>query len=75
MRPESPALLWYARNAAALISTFISGRGPSGYRVDPMLRSAVERQFEIIGEALNKLARERLRRAAVGWVSDVPRTG
>jgi len=57
MQPEAPALLWDAGNAARLIATFISGRSFSDYKADPMLRSAVERQFEIVGEALNKMSK------------------
>ncbi|MDP1821384.1 MAG: hypothetical protein Q8K58_16015 [Acidimicrobiales bacterium] len=51
MRPESAALLWDAQRAAQLIGSFVAGRTWSDYLDDPMLRSAVERQFEIIGEA------------------------
>lgn len=57
MRPESPALLWEAQRAAELIGSFVAERTWSDYLGDPMLRSAVERQFEIIGEALNRLSR------------------
>lgn len=57
MRPESPAYLWDARRAASLIQQFVSGHVLADYLRDPLLKSAVERQFEIIGEALNKLSR------------------
>lgn len=57
MQPEAGALLWDARRAADLIGTFITGRTWSDYLDDAMLRSAVERQFEIIGESLNRLGR------------------
>ena len=44
--------------AADLIQTFTAGRSYATYSSDPMLRSAVERQFEIMGEALTHLARK-----------------
>ncbi|HOB44221.1 MAG TPA: DUF86 domain-containing protein [Bacillota bacterium] len=40
------------------IVEFTAGRAYDEYRLDPMLCSAVERQFEIIGEALNNLLRQ-----------------
>ncbi|WP_367619121.1 DUF86 domain-containing protein [Brachybacterium sp.] len=57
MQPESPTYLWDARRAAGLVHQFVSGRTFVEYTDDSMLRSAVERQFEIVGEALNRLRR------------------
>ena len=37
------------------INTFTSGKDFTDYETDLMLRSAVERQLEIVGEALNQL--------------------
>lgn len=36
---------------------FVAGKNFADYNADPMLRSAVERQLEIVGEALAQLAR------------------
>ena len=57
MQRDARAYLTDARDAAALIRQFVQGKTVADYRADPMLRSAVERQFEIIGEALNQLAK------------------
>jgi len=56
MQPDARALLWDAHRAAVLIDGFVAGRTWGDYEDDPMLRSAVERQFEIVGEALNRLS-------------------
>ena len=56
MQPEASGLIWDARKAAGLIAEFVNGRAWRDYESDPMLRAAVERQFQIIGEALNRLS-------------------
>lgn len=43
------------RLAVEAIEGFCTGRTETDYLGDLMLRSAVERQYEIIGEALNRL--------------------
>ncbi len=48
-------LLHDVRQAVDAVLRFCSDRQLEDYRADLMLRSAVERQYEIIGEALNRL--------------------
>ncbi len=48
---QAAKYLWDACHAANRIGRFTSGRSFDDYVADEMLRSAVERQFEIIGEA------------------------
>jgi uncharacterized protein with HEPN domain len=57
MPREPHTYLWDVQRAAALISEFITGCSLGDYRSNHMLKSAVERQFEIIGEALYQLSR------------------
>jgi uncharacterized protein with HEPN domain len=57
MRRDPRAYLWDVREAADAIASFMQGRGFDAYAGDLMLRSAVERQLAIIGEALSQLAR------------------
>lgn len=57
MRLESKKILEDIRIAASRILDFTSGRNFDDYNNDEMLQSAVERQFEIIGEALNRLSK------------------
>jgi uncharacterized protein with HEPN domain len=55
MQRDPRAYLWDAREAAAAILEFVTDKTFEDYADDRLLRSAVERQFEIIGEALNPL--------------------
>ncbi len=57
MQRDPRAYLWDARDAAAAILEFVAGKTFEDYASDRLLRSAVERQFEIIGEALNQLCK------------------
>ena len=53
--PEARKYLFDMAEACGLIETFVSGKSLDDYRDDPLLRSGVERQFEVIGEALGRL--------------------
>ena len=55
MQPDSRKYLFDAQQAAAGIMMFTAGKSREDYESDLMLRLAVERQFEIIGEALTRL--------------------
>lgn len=58
MQRDPRAFLWDVQQAAEAITEFTAGLDVSGYRASSLIRSAVERQFEIIGEALNRLSKE-----------------
>ncbi|MFB4202403.1 DUF86 domain-containing protein [Arhodomonas sp. KWT2] len=47
--------MWDAREAARAVASFIDGADEAEYLNNPLLRSAVERQLEIVGEALGQL--------------------
>lgn len=57
MRPEALKLLYDIDRACTLLATFTAGRSFPDYERDPLLQSAVERQFIIIGEALHRALR------------------
>ena len=51
---ELKKYLFDIRGACELIRQFVAGKSFREYTSDAMLRSAVERQFEVIGEALKQ---------------------
>ena len=57
MRLEVKKYLFDIKRAATLLSDFTHGKTFADYERDAMLRAAVEREFEIIGEAMNRLAK------------------
>jgi uncharacterized protein with HEPN domain len=57
LRRDPKSLLWDARDAGAAIANMTAGKSFADFDGDLILRSAVERQFEILGEALNRLDR------------------
>jgi uncharacterized protein with HEPN domain len=54
---QAATFLWDARRAAERIARFTAGKIYDDYLDDDMCRAAVERQFEIIGEAFVGLGR------------------
>lgn len=58
MQREAGAHLWDAAEAAKLVYEFARGRTESDFEADLVIRSAIERQLEILGEALNRLRRD-----------------
>ena len=71
MSDRSDKLLWDARRAAMRAIEFLGGRDRSAYLANDLVRSAVERQIEIIGEALATV--RRLDPGLAERVPDLPR--
>lgn len=55
MQPRSAALLWDVLTAVQRIQGFVAAKTWDHYAADVLLRSAVERQFEVAGEAMSVL--------------------
>ena len=55
MPPKAKALFFDMQHAALGIASFVDGKTLDDLTNDLLLRSAVERQFEIIGEAMTRL--------------------
>lgn len=71
MRLEIRRYLWDAHHAAERAARFVDGKTFDDYLANDMLRAAVERQFEIIGEAFSQL--RSLDPEAAALVPDLPR--
>jgi len=57
MQRDPRAFLWDVREAALAIQSFTAGMNVEAYANNEMAQAAVERKFEIIGEALNQLSK------------------
>jgi uncharacterized protein with HEPN domain len=71
MHPDAGKLLWDAEQAAERVARFTAAKTLVEYEADDYLRSAVERQFEIVGEALNQLSR--LDQGTAATIAELPR--
>ena len=58
MKDEVFAHLHDVVQAGKAVRRFVDGRSFDDYSSDEQLRSAVERKFEIMGEALNRIRRD-----------------
>ena len=70
MERDPRAFLWDVREAAQAIQSFTVGLDVKNYVGNEMVQAAVERKFEVIGEALNQLAK--LDAAMAARIPDVP---
>lgn len=57
MHRDPRSFLWDVREAALAIQAFTEGMDAGTYAGHAMAQAAVERKFEVIGEALNQLAK------------------
>lgn len=58
MQPKTPKLLEDIQDAVAFIRQVTRDKDLADYQADRLLRNAVERNFEIIGEAVKRLAQD-----------------
>ncbi|WP_338416011.1 HepT-like ribonuclease domain-containing protein [uncultured Sphaerotilus sp.] len=71
MSPDARTFLCDAIGAARLALSFVQGRSFADYQTDAMLRSAVERQLFIVGEALGRL--RQIDPGTAARIPDLPR--
>jgi uncharacterized protein with HEPN domain len=55
---EDASFLWDMLMSAIMVTAFVEGRTLEEYERDILLKSAVERQIEIIGQAARRVSRE-----------------
>jgi uncharacterized protein with HEPN domain len=77
MPPEILKLLFDMNRAAQRIGRFTRGKTLDDYVADELLRSGIERQFQIIGEAMTRLIKldrpvAEMQRPAKGRRRDFP---
>jgi uncharacterized protein with HEPN domain len=58
MSPDARKHLFDVAEGRVRIQRFTRGRSFEAYSTDDLLRSAVERQFEVVGEALRRLSHD-----------------
>lgn len=57
MKRDAASFLWDMQQACAAIHGFVDGVAPERHAADLLLRSAVERKLQNIGEAVSQLSR------------------
>ena len=70
MLRDPRAFLWDVRESALAIQAFTKGMNVEAFIANGMAQAAVERKFEIIGEALNQLSKTDAQLAA--RIPDLP---
>lgn len=70
MQRDPRAFLWDVREAAHAIRSFTAGLDAKNYVCNELVKAAVERKFEVIGEALNQLSK--LAPILAARIPDVP---
>ena len=58
MQRDPRAFLWDVRESALAIQSFTKGMDAAAYEANQMAQAAVERKFEIIGEAVNRILKK-----------------